>query len=346
MEIPDSLLESRRYLAQPQESVDFGEEKWGVLFINTGGPEEIEDINQYLYSLYSDSYLTSWSLPAIFQKQLARLQAARRAPSLTRRYRAIGGGSPLLRWTRLTAAGVKKELSKQFPQAEVFAGMRYAEPYINEELDAAVDEGCRHVILFPLSPQGMAITTYGSLQQVANWLEDDDSKLTVSLISSWYKRAEFINLLRSRIEDARENLVAENPRIIFVARAFPDMARGKSGRYYKQVAETADLAGEGFDWILAYNQLPGLKRIAEPSLEKTVIALAADSVSEIIIAPISLTTDSLETLFNIDITLRETATAVGIKNFIRTEALNDDPLFTQFLADLIEEKIGAKEPPE
>ena len=345
MEIPDNLLESGRYLDRPQDHLDFGEEKWGVFFINTGGPEEIEDTHQYLYSLYSDAYLTSGSLPAIFRKQLARLQATRRAASLIHHYQAIGGGSPLLRWTRLTASGVKRELSKQFPQAEVFAGMRYAEPYIHEEIEAAVDEGCRHLILFPMSPQGDAATTQGSLTQVADWLEDDNGKLTVSLIDSWHTRPEFINLLRTQIELAKEKMAAKNPRIVFVARAFPDTTRELSKSYLEQVTETAVMAGAGYEWTLAYNQLPGLKLTMAAGIEKTIIRLAADGITDMIIVPISLTTDSLETLFDIDITLRETAAAVGIQNFLRIDSLNDDPVFAQFLADLVEEKIGAKDLP-
>lgn len=339
----DPVTENPRFLDRPGDHIDFGEEKWGVFFLNMGGPETTDDVEAYLYNIFSDRNIIRLPLSSILQKPLARFIASRRTPKVKTRYQMIGGGSPLLKWTRLAASGVKRELSKKYPQVEVFAGMRYTEPYIDEELDAAVDEGCRHLVILPLYPHYCLATTGTALAEVTEWLEDSESDISLSVIRHWHDRPKYIELLRRNIDQAMEKCGAEaRPKLIFSAHAIPQKLVDSGDPYLDQVRETAALAGEGHDYLLTFQSRSGPVAWVGPDTLKTVKMLGHTGVTDIVVVPISFVSDHIETLYEIDIELKEAAEAAGIKNLIRTESFNDDIHFATFLADLVEEKIAGE----
>ena len=341
----DDLRSDRRFLAEPGRHFDFGEEKWGVLFLNRGGPESADEVEEYLYHLYSDPNIKEQPLSIFLQKPLAKILSSHRHEEIARRYDAIGG-SPLLRWTRLIASNVRRELSKRYPQVEIFAGMRYSEPTIPDELDAAVDEGCRHIVLFSMYPHYSETTTGTILEPVEEWLDDFDGRLTVSLIDQWYNRPEYVAFLRQRIETAMEVIDRSKPyKLLFVAHDVTPRVIEAQAPYLSQLKQTAQSAGEGYDFMLTYQRRNESEEAAAPDAGKTIIQLSEQGVKQIVIAPISYVSDHFGTLYNIDIQLKEIAGKAGITRFVRTESFNDDNYFAAFLADLIEEKIesGAAE---
>jgi ferrochelatase len=338
----DKLIKNPRYLDCPGVSIDFGEGKWGVLLFNMGGPGKAEDTGLFLYNLFSDSNLIRLPSSEILQKPLAKLIAIRKAPKAARQYQAIGGSSPLLKWTRLAASGVKRELSKQYPHVEAFVGMRYFEPYISDELDAAVDEGCRHIVLMSMYPQYCRATTGTALVKAAEWLDDTDADISLSLIGQRYNRPEYINLLRGRIESALEEVDRTRAKIVFLAHSVPQRLVDAGDPRVRQVKETVTLAGEGYDCILTFRRRNGLVRWIGPDTYATIRRLAREGVTDVVAVPISFVFDHVEILYGIDIRLRQAAVNAGIKRLIRTESLNDDPRFVGLMADLIEAKIAAR----
>jgi ferrochelatase len=340
-EMIEAIKENPRFLENPGRQIDFGEEKWGVFFLNMGGPETTDEVKTYLYNIFSDRNIIRLPLSTFLQKPLARFIASRRAPKVIRRYQMIGGGSPLLKWTRLAASGVKRELSKQYPQVEVFAGMRYSEPYIEDELEAAADEGCRHLVIVPMYPHYCMATTGTALAEVAEWLEETEEKMTMSIIENWHNHPRYIALLRRNIDLAGEQFKeGERPKIIFSAHAIPQKLADSGDPYLSQIKETAALAGEGHDYVVTFQSRTGPVTWVGPDTVKTVKSLGARGVANMIVVPISFVSDHIETLYEIDIELKEAAEAAGVKNFVRTASFNDDPQFAELLADLVEEKIA------
>ncbi len=328
-------------LDDPGKHFDFGEEKWGVLFLNMGGPETADKVKRYLYNIFSDPTIIRLPFSPLLQKPLARFIAARRAPKVAKRYQAIGGGSPLLKWTRLAASGVKRELSKKYPQVEVFVGMRYTEPFIHEELDAAVGEGCRHLVLVSMYPHYCQATTGTALAEVIEWLEETDSDITLSVIDYWHDRPRYIELLRRRIDAAMEQFGTDvKPKVIFSAHAVPQKLAASGDPYVNQIRETAALAGEEYDYVVTYQSRTGPVSWVGPDTVKTIKSLPRKGISDVIVVPVSFVSDHIETLYEIDIELQDAARQAGVKNFVRTESFNDDVHFSTFLADLVEEKIA------
>lgn len=336
----DELHSDRRVLKDPTDQFDFGEEKWGVLFLNRGGPENPDEVEEYLYQLYSDPTIKERPLSILLQKPLARLLSAHRSEEIARQFTAIGG-SPLLRWTRLIASNVKRELSKRYPQVEIFAGMRYSEPTIPEELEAAIDEGCRHIILFSMFPHYSRIITGAVFEPVIDWLEDYEGTVTFSIIENWAYRDEFVSFLRSRIETAMELIDKEKSyKMLFVADGVTEQIIEGDDSYIAQLRKTASAAGEGYDHILTFQKWDeNDDDVIQPETEATIMKLAEEGVEQLVIVPVSFVSDHLGTLYHIDIELKKIARVAGIETFVRTESFNDDTSFAAFLADLIEEKI-------
>ena len=65
--------------------------KVGVLLLNLGGPERIQDVGPFLYNLFSDPEIIRLPNPAL-QKPLAWLISSLRAGKSQEAYRSIGGG--------------------------------------------------------------------------------------------------------------------------------------------------------------------------------------------------------------------------------------------------------------
>ena len=70
----------------------------GIVLLNLGGPERIQDVGPFLYNLFSDPEIIRLPIPAL-QKPLAWLISTLRSNKSQEAYRSIGGGSPLRRIT-------------------------------------------------------------------------------------------------------------------------------------------------------------------------------------------------------------------------------------------------------
>lgn len=333
------LQNNDRPIGHPGSRFDFAGGAWGILFLNMGGPATTADVKEYLYNIFSDANIIRLPLSALLQKPLARLIAARRAPAVAARYAAIGGGSPLLRWSQKVADEVAAELARRSFHPRAYVGMRYAPPSIPEAMERAVGEGCRHLVMVSLYPQYCRATTGTALAVARDWLHHAPVDLAVSTIEEWHDRPEYIALLRQRIEAALSTVESGRAKVIFSAHAVPQKLVRAGDPYLEQVKQTAALAGQGLDYLLTFQSRTGPVAWVGPDTVMVVKELASRGVTDMVIVPVSFVSDHIETLHEIDIELRDVAMKAGVKRFVRTESLNDDPAFIRFLATLIEEHI-------
>ena len=101
--------------------------KVGVLLLNLGGPERIQDVGPFLYNLFSDPEIIRLPSPAL-QKPLAWLISSLRASKSQEAYRSIGGGSPLRRITEQQARELQSALRLLGIEATSYVAMRYWHP--------------------------------------------------------------------------------------------------------------------------------------------------------------------------------------------------------------------------
>jgi ferrochelatase len=178
---------------------------------------------------------------------------------------------------------------------------------------------------------------------VLEWIENTEADITLSIIDDWQDRPAYIELLRQRIDAAFEQFdKTASPKLIFSAHAVPQKLAASGDPYVARIKETSALAGDGYDYLLTFQSRTGPVAWVGPDTLKTVRSLARKGVTDMIIIPVSFVSDHIETLYEIDIELKEAALKAGVRNFVRIESFNDDPRFGDMLADLVEEKISSE----
>ncbi|MCE0481109.1 hypothetical protein HAX54_038523 [Datura stramonium] len=132
--MPGALVTSRSQEVSTNPVI--GEGKIGVLLLNLGGPETLEDVQPFLFNLFADPDIIR--LPRLFrflQRPLAQFISVARAPKSKEGYASIGGGSPLRRITDAQAEALRKALWEKNVPAKVYVGMRYWHPFTEEAIE-------------------------------------------------------------------------------------------------------------------------------------------------------------------------------------------------------------------
>jgi ferrochelatase len=130
--------------------------KQGILLLNFGGPLTLADVKPFLYRLFASPRVLV-GVPAPLRQVLAFMIAQIKGPSSIKNYRAIGGGSPQLKWTVIQAEGLRQLLPRNEVQVEF--GMRSSEPSIQTALEQMKFWGADELVLMPLFPQFSTTTT-------------------------------------------------------------------------------------------------------------------------------------------------------------------------------------------
>jgi protoporphyrin/coproporphyrin ferrochelatase len=178
--------------------------KVGVLLLNLGGPETLDDVRPFLYNLFADPDIIR--LPPAFkwlQPVLASLIATLRAPKSAEGYRAIGGGSPLRRITEEQAVCLERALRERgLEGAGCYVAMRYWAPYTEEALAQVVRDGVKRLVILPLYPQFSISTSGSSLRLLEQLLRQDPglAALPHTVIPSWYQRPGYVGAMADLIE--------------------------------------------------------------------------------------------------------------------------------------------------
>lgn len=320
----------------------------GVLLLNLGGPEQLEDVRPFLYNLFSDPEIIRLPFPWL-QKPLAWLISSRRAKISQENYKKIGGGSPLRRITEEQAIALRQQLEANGHNAEVYVGMRYWHPFTEEAIAQIKRDQISNLVILPLYPQFSISTSGSSFRQLETLWEQDPElqKIEYTVIPSWYRHSGYLQAMADLIN--RELDQCPNPdqvHIFFSAHGVPQSYVDDLGDpYQKEIEDCTKLIMQTLnrpnDYTLAYQSRVGPIEWLKPYTDEAIKELAHKGVKDLMIVPISFVSEHIETLEEIDIEYREVAEEAGIENFYRVPALNTHPLFISDLADLVEEALQA-----
>lgn len=315
----------------------------GVLLLNLGGPDKLDDVGPFLYNLFSDPEIIrlpfSW-----LQKPLAWFIASRRTKTSQENYKQIGGGSPLRQITEAQGEALKQELQTLGEDAEIYVGMRYWHPYTEEAVASLTHNAeIEKLVILPLYPQ-FSISTSGSSFRLLEQMWKTDPKLQqieYTVIPSWYKQAGYLKAMAELIAQELDQL--PNPseaHIFFSAHGVPKSYVEEAGDPYQQeIEECTELIMRTLNrpnaYTLAYQSRVGPVEWLQPYTEDAIQELGAKGIQNLVVVPISFVSEHIETLQEIDIEYRELALEAGIHNFRRVPALNTHPTFIRALADLV-----------
>jgi ferrochelatase len=275
----------------------------------------------------------------------------RRSVKVQEYYRRIGGKSPILKLTRRQAAALERELVPRM-DARVFIAMRYWHPLTVQTVGQIIRDGIRRVVLLPLYPQYSRTTTGSSVNEWRRVLSRARShELEVDVIEEYPDHPLYVSAIVRNVSVALNRIPVQNREevhLVFSAHGTPmklvragDPYQAHIVRTYQSVLKEGNF---GLRHHLCYQSKVGPERWLEPSLEKTIHRLAADRVSHVIVVPIAFVSDHSETLWEINIQMKEMAKGLGIRHYDMSPALNTNPLFIRALADLVMTKVdGGKQ---
>lgn len=319
------------------------EDRCGVLLLNLGGPETLEDVRPFLYNLFSDPEIIRIK-NSILRKLLAQIISRTRQNKSQELYRQIGGGSPLRRITEDQAAALKFLLEAKGVKAEVYVGMRCWKPSIDEAIERILSDGVHRLLLLPLFPQ-YSVTTTGSCFSYFRLLDKQwnlSSKMQVSYIEDWYENSLYLESMAELIAEGLNQFAPEERskvHLLYSAHSIPERYVREGDPYLEQTQKcialiNAQLSGEN-PWSLGFQSKVGPVKWLGPSTVDVLANIAKSGISKVLVVPVSFVSDHIETLQEIDIAYKKIATDLGITEFRRVQALNLHPKFIEALADIV-----------
>jgi len=318
-----------------------------------GGPDGPDAVEPFLRNLFSDPLIIG--APGFVRLPLARLIAWRRAPKVRRRYASIdpAGGSPQLGWTVQQAERLTRRLIGRGRDVVPLAAMRYWHPFPEEAVTSALAAGAEQFLLVPAYPHYAEPTTGSILDAVLSAISKLAPGASVHAREDWHAIDGYLAALASRVADImREwnDLGADIGDCVLlpVAHSLPVSRIRRDDRYTRQIASTlrgveerlaamfgtaawTALTGDG---VLrpTYQSRVGPVEWLKPDIVDEVKRLGATG-RRLMVLPISITCEHIETLHELDIELRETALDAGFTDYRRAPALNLDGTWLGSLAD-------------
>jgi ferrochelatase len=324
----------------------------GVLLLNLGGPETLDDVQPFLYNLFADPDIIRLPPAAQFlQGFLASVLSASRAPKSREAYESIGGGSPLRRITDAQAQALQTALEARGIQVKTYVGMRYWKPFTEDAIDAIKRDAVTRLVVLPLYPQFSISTSGSSLRLLEQYFSEDQDLANVrhTVIPSWYQRPGYIKAMALLIAQTLKDKFEEEkePIIFFSAHGVPVSYVEDAGDPYKVEMEECvklivqELRSMGVEneHILAYQSRVGPVEWLKPYTDDTIRELGKKGTKAMCAVPISFVSEHIETLEEIDMEYRELAEEFGIEKWGRVPALDTDPIFIDDLAEAVIEAL-------
>jgi ferrochelatase len=195
-----------------------------------------------------------------FQNYLGPLISKRRTPKIQKQYAAIGGGSPIRKWSEYQAEEMCKLLDKMSPETaphKPYVAFRYANPLTEEMYNRLLADGFGggkggRAVAFTQYPQYSCSTTGSSLNELWKWrqrlegktagskVNGSDGTIDWSVIDRWPVHPGLTEAIARNIEDTLATYTEAQRKdvvLLFSAHSLP-MSVVNRGTHYKTEHET------------------------------------------------------------------------------------------------------------
>jgi ferrochelatase len=312
----------------------------GVILLNLGGPERLQDVGPFLYNLFADRSIIRLG-PALLQKPIAWLIAKRRAPKSRKAYALIGGGSPLKRLTLEQGAALEERLA-EVGNFKVVMAMRYWPPFARQTLQQLADLNISRVIALTLYPHYSKATTGSSLDDLHAAAAAFPAFFDIAEIRAWPDQPDYIHCLADAIAAGMQQ-VGPGAQLVYSAHSLPVQFIEEGDPYLDDMQKTIRAVEKitGRAGHLCFQSRSGPVEWLSPSTPEMLEKLAAQGCRKVLMVPISFVSDHVETLYEIDIQYRDMAGELGM-TLLRTASLNVQPRFITGLKNLVTEAARRK----
>ncbi|KAI9879037.1 MAG: ferrochelatase hem15 [Pleopsidium flavum] len=325
-----------------------------MVFMNMGGPSTTNEVGDFLSRLFADGDLIPLGR---LQNYLGPLISRRRTPKIQKQYAAIGGGSPIRKWSEYQSSEMCKILDRISPETaphRPYVAFRYADPLTEEMYTKLLEDGFGRgkggrAVAFTQYPQYSCSTTGSSLNELWKWRErlegnramgaaEPDGAITWSVIDRWPVHSGLIEAFAQNVEAQLATYPEERRKdvvLLFSAHSLPMSVVNRGDTYPAEVAATvyAVMQRLGFSnpYRLCWQSQVGPSAWLGAQTSDTVQEYVKKGQTDLVLIPIAFTSDHIETLFELDQEVIHEAGHPGVK---RAESLNGSPVFIQALADI------------
>ena len=302
----------------------------GVLLLNMGGPNSIDEVELFLRNMFADKHI----LPTnpIFRRLIGNIIVKKRLDEAKENYRVLGGKSPLSEITNALCKKIENKIN-----LPTLPAMRYVPPFAKDALVEFRDKNIKEIILFPMYPHYSTTTTLSSIEDIKSCAKELGYEFDTKIVEPYYNDERYIDIQCNRIIKA---IGKRNPLeydLILSAHGLPMSIIKAGDPYQQQVEENVDLIskrlsqkGIKFRQIkLAYQSKVGKGAWLEPNL---VDILRNPDNLKVLIFPLSFTIDNSETLFELEIEHKEIAKKIGYEDYIVAKCPNDSDDFVDYIS--------------
>jgi len=307
-----------------------------VLVVSFGGPNGLADVRPFLERVLR-----------------GRRVSPERIEEVAHHYEMFGGVSPITELTKRQAEGLQQRLEAAGRPLPVFVGMRNWHPLLDDTLKEMWRSGARRAVGFIAA----AHHSYSSCQQYrenvagarAALRAETGGDIDVTYVPSWFDHPLFVEANASHVRAAVNQLPADvrgGARLIFTAHSIP-LSMAESSLYREQLLASAQRVASDAgitDWTLVYQSRSG--RPGDPWLEPDVCDYVrqarANGVQAAVLCPIGFVCDHIEVRYDLDHEAAAVCAEIGLP-MVRAEAVNDDPLYLDMMADMVLQTLARYE---
>lgn len=297
-----------------------------VLLMAMGGPDSLENVEPFLLDVRG-----------------GRPTPPELVEEIRERYRATGGKSPAVGITQEVAKKLERRLNESGAgRYRVYVGLRHWHPFIKETYAELLQAGPVRVIGLCMAPQQSSLSTGAYQKKVEEARSSLQSTCAVSYVGSWNRHPQLIAAIVDKIQQGLlkfpEALRAQVP-ILFTAHSLPERIVAMKDPYPDEVKGTVDAITDRLGHQPTRFAYQSQGRSSEPwlgpTVESALEALHHEGHRHVLVAPIGFICDHVETLFDIDIELKQLAWNKGMQ-LERVPMLNASPALVETLVSVIE----------
>ena len=290
-----------------------------------GGPDCLENVEPFLLDVRGGRPTP----PALVEE-------------IRERYRATGGKSPAVGITQAVAGKLEQRLNESGQRRyRVYVGLRHWHPFIKDTYGKLLQTNPEQVIGLCMAPQQSSLSTGAYKKKVEEARTIFENTVPVSYVGSWNRHPKLIAAIVDQIEEALLKFPADvraSVPVLFTAHSLPERIVAMNDPYPDEVKGTVEAVTAHLGSRPAVFAYQSQGRSSEPWLGPTVEAmletLHQSGHRHVLVAPIGFICDHVETLFDIDIELKQLASGKGMQ-LERMAMLNDQPALVDVLLDVL-----------
>lgn len=296
-----------------------------VLLMAMGGPDSLENVGPFLLDVRGGRPTT----PEL-------------VADIRERYRATGGKSPAVEITQTVAKKLERRLNESGSERyRVYVGLRHWHPFIKETYTELLGGHPEQVIGLCMAPQQSSLSTGAYRKKVEEARTALHSNCPVSYVGSWHRHPQFITAIVANIHRALLKFPADvraTVPVLFTAHSLPERIVAMKDPYPEEVKGTVGavraLLGNQPTCFAYQSQGRSVEAWLGPTVESAIEKLAREGRRQVLVAPIGFLCDHVETLYDIDIELKQVAASRSIQ-LERIAMLNDSSAMVEILVSVL-----------